>query len=1091
MFFEKVCKQDKQSDYMKNYLFNKSEEEIESHLKRLWRCDDLKMVGTYQHSTSPRENEFGYITNLYINDRNIFYPDNEHKRTVSIRVPKSEILVEGNYYSVSAKVAPKELREQLSNPYLLIYDDSQPIVLNENFLSPPEFIEDWFQKTGSSPKDAATIASQLKLNSLELYTQTERFIFELIQNADDMPASKKGVQVELHLLNNFLVFRHNGKFFERDDVKAIADAAQSNKSENVRQTGYKGIGFKSVFTDSSCVYIRSGSYSFKFDKNANVYSNFWSLYSRELRLLENDPRELAQFKLDYEQNKYKYDNIDNIPWQIKPIWVKRKELPEELSLSKFSKHAEVNIALDIGENTIKAKNYAVMIENILSKPKFILFLRNTTKFDYFKLDKNELAKQQTIELKEQNNLIDILHNEDHFATYSKIYFDIKINNEEFKNAGFDIEKYEEKPGFYKFKDKFGEIKSIPEKLGSLSSTRITFASQIKDDNIVRLEKSQSILYNYLPTSDQRFGFPFLINADFITNTSREFVLTENKWNHYLMFNIGKKCIECIAKLVTDSDSTNAAPIKKYINSYLSLLPDRLLNDKDEELGDINKAFNRGIYKSLDTIAFVVTYKNRLELRSNIIIDDSGLSEIISSDFFTLLTDTQKKLPHNDIDKSYLMKSYLEIERFKEKDLINILSDFEKQQEFSKQVKLLNPQRYAALISWLDKLIHNNDVEQSWLLNFPFIRSGNKVVNLSECLNDDKFIFRTKKTSEIESILEKIGFEISEFHIDNDNFRHIETILLSAESYLQSEQKLFAHISKNGDFKALTPIEKAKIIQFFNELHEVDKARYGSLPLFKSQDSNRELKPLSYLISNQVENIPKWLQHLVIDSEEEHELDEVYKNLLIDEADWLDNIYCNEALFKSVTEQLEIEDLEEFYNHLVLLEKELPEDKLLVFNNIPWLYCGKEKEFKLSSEIYAPDSFSMLNEVDYSNVSKVLNNVSDELLPCFESIQIIASFKLGCKTDPVKSIHKKEGSFSIDEIKSFLDWINEKDFLEIFEITKVDENFILKKAEDTRHYYSSNSGLIEYIKNSELTNKLKLFPKEIYKNELTKIGLLDG
>ncbi|WP_027880318.1 sacsin N-terminal ATP-binding-like domain-containing protein [Mesoflavibacter zeaxanthinifaciens] len=1076
---------------MKNYLFNKSEGEIESHLKRLWRCDVLKMIGTYQHSASPREKEFGYITNLYINDRTIFYPKNQHKRTVAIRVQKSDNLVEGNYYSVSAKVAPKELREQLKNPYLLLWDDSQPIIPNENFLSPPEFIEDWFQKTGSSPKDAATIASQLKLNSLELYTQTERFIFELIQNADDMPASEKGVQVELHLLNNFLLFRHNGKFFEREDVKAIADAAQSNKSENVRQTGYKGIGFKSVFTDSSCVYIRSGSYSFKFDKNAHIYSNFWSLYSRELRLLENSPRELAQFKLDYEHNKHKYNNIDNIPWQIKPIWVKRKEIPEELFFSEFSKHAEVNIALDIGENTIKAKNYAVMIENILSKPKFILFLRNTTKFDYYKLNENELAKQQTIELKEQNNLIDILHNEEHFATFSKIYFDIKINNEEFKNAGFDIEKYEEKPGLNKFKDEFGEIKSIPEKLGSLSSTRITFASQIKDDDIVKLEKSQSILYNYLPTSDQRFGFPFLINADFITNTSREFILKENKWNHYLMFHIGKKCIECIAKLVTDSNSTNKTPIKKYINSYLRLLPDRLLNDKDEELGDINKAFNRGIYKSLDTVAFIVTYKNCLEIRSNIIIDESGLSEIISSDFFIVFTNTPKKLPHNDIDKTNLTRAYLEIERFKEKDLINILSDKDKQHEFSKQVKTLNPQRYDALICWLDKLIHNNDIEQSWLLNFPFIRSGNKVVNLSECLNNANYIFRTKKTSEVESILEKIGFEISEFHIDNDNFRHIEKILLSTESYLQSDQKLYAHISKNGNFKALTSIEKAKIIQFFKELHEVDKARYGNLPLFKSHDSNKELKPLSYLISNQIKNIPKWLQHLVIDPEEEKELYEVFQKLLIKTNDWLEKIYCNEVLFKSVAEQLDPEDLSDFYAHLVLLEKEFPEDKKLTFNNIPWLYCAKEKIFKLPSEVYAPDNFSKLSIEDYQHVSKVIMEISEEDLTCYDALQILKPFKLGCKKDLINTIYKTEGVFKLDEMKSFLNWVEEKDFFEVFEIEKDGEKYKLKKSKGTRNYYTSKDDLKSLIEKSELTEKLKLLPSELYNQERIKIGLLDG
>jgi len=256
---------------MKEDIFTKPCNFIESILKRMWRCEELVMIGEFQHSKSPEESEYGYISRPYINDRNIYYPVNDHKRHVAIRVPKSDDLIANKYYKVKAKIAPYELRKKLNNPYLLVWDENEPICSAPEFISPKEFIELWFHQTGSTPKDAATIASQLKLNSLELYTQTERFIFELIQNADDMPASTKGVNVELQLLNNFLLFRHNGKFFDRDDVRAIADAAQSNKSENVRQTGYKGIGFKSVFTDSSCVYIKSGSYSFKFDKNDLIF----------------------------------------------------------------------------------------------------------------------------------------------------------------------------------------------------------------------------------------------------------------------------------------------------------------------------------------------------------------------------------------------------------------------------------------------------------------------------------------------------------------------------------------------------------------------------------------------------------------------------------------------------------------------------------------------------------------------------------------------------------------------------------------------------------------------------------------------------
>ena len=807
--------------------FNKSEQELVQVLKRIWKIDDLEFIGVYRHSSAANENEYGYISNVYTNDRQVYYPEPVNKRSVSIRVPRSENLVEGHLYKVKTRLADLELRKQLVNPYLLLHDEKYPVVKETSYILPKDFIKEWFSKTGATPKDAATIASQLKLNSLELYTQTERFIFELIQNADDMPANSKGVKVELHLLKNYLLFRHNGKFFDRDDVKAIADAAKSNKSENVRQTGYKGIGFKSVFTDSNSVFIRSGSYSFKFDKNDSIYYDFKNLYSWQLRLLANSPRDLEQFEIDYKENKNKYENIDNIPWQIKPIWVNKNEFPEELLKSEFLKHAEVNIALEIGQNVINAKNYAFMIESILSKPKFILFLRNTTRFDYYRLDSNQLEKQQSIELKEKDNLIDISHNDIHIATFSKIHFDVEINNDEFRKAGFNIEKFEEKEGVFKFKDEYGEIKSIPEKLGLLSSTRMTFASQIKDGEVIKLDKSHSILYNYLPTSDQRFGFPFLINADFITNTSREFILKENKWNQYLMYHIGKNCVECLSSLCNMQEAIEGTSVRKYIKSYLNLLPESLLNEDDEELSEINKAFNRGFLSSINDVGFIVDNYNSVKNTSEIILDLTQFSKILNPDIFRIISGTNKALPSFEISDYILYKGYLNIERYSAENLIHHLKDEDKRNFFAHEVSLLSFEKYNDFLEWLDLFCHHNDVTEEWLLELPFIRQKEKNVSLFNALALKNFIFKTAKTKEIEDILTRLGFNLSEFSLDNETVKHIKQILLSKESHLQSDIKLYNHITTEKDLSVLQPVEKNRILNFFKGLYQIGPSDYAA------------------------------------------------------------------------------------------------------------------------------------------------------------------------------------------------------------------------------------------------------------------------
>lgn len=303
-----------------------SPELVEKKLKYLWKIDELLLVAEYR--INKYKHNIGEFFNLSANDRTVFYPPTsgeKYNRNIVVKVDHLDSLKSGQFYLIRVKPVTNQ---QTNNPFRIELEEIYEI---ENHDSPRDFIKKWYVKKGENPGDAATIASQLRLNELELYTQTERFIFELIQNADDMPTEGKKVSVTMELLEDYFLFVHNGKFFDRFDVQAISDAAQSTKSRDKTKTGYKGIGFKSVFTDSSRVYIKSGDYSFKFDKLHPDYQDFWKLYEGYNNKLSSQAQ--IDFKQEYTGKEEQFTQIERIPWQIKPIWVERLELPVELKKS--------------------------------------------------------------------------------------------------------------------------------------------------------------------------------------------------------------------------------------------------------------------------------------------------------------------------------------------------------------------------------------------------------------------------------------------------------------------------------------------------------------------------------------------------------------------------------------------------------------------------------------------------------------------------------------------------------------------------------------------------------------------------------------
>ena len=98
------------------------------------------------------------------------------------------------------------------------------------------------------------------------------FIYELLQNANDYPqidtaGNKIPVEVEFEFEGDYLFFRHTGSKFTVQNVLGICGIGEKEKIDNIETIGYKGVGFKNVFIDCDYVYIKTGDYSFRFDKS--------------------------------------------------------------------------------------------------------------------------------------------------------------------------------------------------------------------------------------------------------------------------------------------------------------------------------------------------------------------------------------------------------------------------------------------------------------------------------------------------------------------------------------------------------------------------------------------------------------------------------------------------------------------------------------------------------------------------------------------------------------------------------------------------------------------------------------------------------
>lgn len=758
---------------------------------------------------------------------------------------------DGKCYKVNIKLIPKEKRLE-RNQLFQFFCTSLEEVENPYQLD----VHKAFIKRTTDPSANQTIAGLLKTVSKDMYSSKDRMFFELVQNADDASASK-GVLIDVFTSGDYLVVCHNGYSFNKDDFEAITTAANGTKKANENKTGYKGIGFKSVFTDSEKVFISTGGYKFMFDRDEESFKDFDRFY------IDNNPMivnlELKQKFLElYEPEQRKFDKTNSIPWQLEPIWV--DEFPNELG-SDFSR-PNVAIALKIGEHKLSGENgYVAAIDEIIRNPIFMLFLRNTNRIDF---------NDRSISKSYKNNIITLKNsfNDKRVELFERVDFEIPVTNESFEKNNVDIrivveEEDEGKITEAKFVDLKNQVfENIPKKIAITNATTLSFAVPINEDGTLNpiCKRTEISMFAFLPTLVKDFKFPFYVNANFILDPPRQRILGDNPWNFYLMQEIAKNLVRWCATLSSRGD----------INALNVLMPD-FFEENTPDTRQLAEHFNASYKEAIESESFIQNYNGGLSKQNEILIDKTGLSVIIGAQLFCDVIGTNKALPKIGVNSTILEKrsTFEQIEVVK---LSNISSQLSKSELLKQWVKTASPEQLSQFFEWLKK---NKDGCEELVKALPIFEFEDGYKSRSEIQNDTLRIITTEKILPIRDILGHLGFYCSVGVFDNQPFFELVDG--------QKEKNIFEIISGKLPCDTLSVEDKMSLIRVFDEFNGVGDTMISNLVLF-----NNEIgvpKPLAEMTEYK-ESYPIWLHPYVLHHDE---FSEELSKYLIEESSVFDKI----------------------------------------------------------------------------------------------------------------------------------------------------------------------------------------------------------
>jgi len=307
------------------------------------------------------------------------------------------------------------------------------------------------------------------------------------------------------------------------------------------------------------------------------------------------------------------------PYQIIPIWTEPTEMDAEIVETTIFKNSTVSIALKPRRRE-KLLEYHNILNKLFTDDRILLFLPNI-----------ENAKIITPP--------DFKESKKNILNYwiGKEPVNIPDNIREWINKEIDDNE-----------------SVVPEKYYNIQNTVIQFATTRISNQIAIT--NNSVLYNYLPTK-VNLGFDFLINGDFIPDGTREF-FHNIKWNDFLIEQSGFLFLKWIKSIGEKKDERNSSKYK-FKRDYLKILPNfsmienQIIDERNKYLiSSFKRGFELALIGSEETqpIAFIPTESNILVTLSNILIDETGLANLLKDNFY-VITGIKEKLIHKDVGDS--------------------------------------------------------------------------------------------------------------------------------------------------------------------------------------------------------------------------------------------------------------------------------------------------------------------------------------------------------------------------------------------------------------------------------------------------------
>lgn len=432
-------------------------------------------------------------------------------------------------------------------------------------MSLKEAIQQQFEENTdySRPRQAVNQADSLNTLSRDLYTEAKRFVYELLQNADDA-ADGKPVKVAMRLFNTSLVIAHTGNPFSERDLRGLCGINDGTKKNAVEKTGYKGIGFKAVFGQSNKVTVFTAAEYFRFDAE---HSFGWKT-------------EWGENQTSWEQEN---DRKFEFPWQIIPISTNIDEVDQ--NIHNFLTEDDWNVAtiidLERVDDTIKA------IKELSKNLNMFLFLKNISQLD-FNLDESVVID---LDRSEDGKEIVLKQNGEEQTRWMLKSIQLTVSTQ--------------------LSEELQQDQNMPDKLKLASQTELTFAAKKTTEGLVELTNNEKFLYSYLPTEEQRYSFPALVNAGFLTTANRESLHVDSVWNQWLFKNIGSELFKWIGELVKGEVQYQAY---------------RLLPKRSFIVDDLAKSFNSGFEEAIKSTPFIISKTGTLLKVAEAIIDFTFLSD---------------------------------------------------------------------------------------------------------------------------------------------------------------------------------------------------------------------------------------------------------------------------------------------------------------------------------------------------------------------------------------------------------------------------------------------------------------------------------